>query len=183
MLSRIEFQNVLEIGCGEGVLLYNLRERFGGKDVVGIDIGSADIETAKRNVPFVSFAVGDLYALPFSNGQFDLVLCCEVLEHLQKPEKALSEIKRVSGRYAIFSVPNEPLWRLAHIRELGNTPGHINHWNEKSFVRLVSIYFQITDTVAPPPWIALLVRKTDEKRTGGPTPTKPLALRSTEQYF
>jgi SAM-dependent methyltransferase len=120
-----------------------------------------EIEMAQSNIPFAKCIVASAYDLPFSNSEFDLVICCEVLEHLHDPDLALREIRRVTAKYCILSVPNEPIWRLlnmargAYIPDLGNTPGHINHWTCKSFQLYVDRYFQILETIRPLPWVGL----------------------------
>ena len=56
------------------------------------------------------------------------------------PERALAEMARVARGYLLVSVPREPLWRAlniargAYVRDLGNTPGHLNHWSRRAFV-------------------------------------------------
>ena len=58
----------------------------------------------------------------------------------------------------------EPLWRAlnvlrgAYVRELGNTPGHLNHWSKRSFVELLSRHGEVVEVRAPFPWTMLLVR-------------------------
>jgi hypothetical protein len=71
---------------------------------------------------------------------------------------------RVAGRWLIVSVPREPLWRAlnvargAYLRELGNTPGHLNHWSRGAFVGLLGGYGQVVEIRSPFPWTMLLVR-------------------------
>ncbi len=82
--------------------------------------------------------------LPFAAGEFDLVTAIEVLEHVPDPVHTLAEMARCAERHLLVSVPREPLWRMlnmargAYWRELGNTPGHLNHWSRRSFVRLLA---------------------------------------------
>ena len=88
----------------------------------------------------------------------------EVLEHVDEPERAVAEMARVAARWLLVSVPHEPLWRAlnmargAYLRELGNTPGHVNHWNRRSFVKLLARHGDVVQTRAPFPWTMLLVR-------------------------
>ncbi len=64
-----------------------------------------------------------------------------MLEHVPDPEHTLSEMARCAQRHLLVSVPREPLWRMlnmargAYWSALGNTPGHLNHWSRRSFVR------------------------------------------------
>ena len=102
---------------------------------------------------------------PEAEAQFDLVLACEVLEHLEDPKKALFEIKRVAGKFCIISVPLEPLWRVlnlargAYLGSLGNTPGHVQHWSAKGFRALIERYFAIEQIYYPLPWQVALCKK------------------------
>lgn len=167
LLGRCEFGSVLEVGCGEGLLLRTTEDQFLGKDVTAVDIDPDAVALAKQNAPFADIRVADACSLPFADNQFDLVLCCEMLEHLQNPHKALSEIARVSRMYAILSVPNEPLWRIlnllrgAYVTALGNTPAHVNHWSSKRFATFVSSHFDIVTSERPVPWTMLICKPTD----------------------
>ena len=94
----------------------------------------------------------------FADGEFDLVLAIEVLEHIPQPERALKEIARVCKGHVVFSVPLEPIWRIGnmargrYIGQLGNTPGHVNHWTGKGFQRTVGTFFTIEQAANPMPW-------------------------------
>ena len=76
--------------------------------------------------------------LPFGDGEFAAATAIEVLEHVPDPEHTVAEMARVArGGRLLVSVPREPLWRAlnmargAYLRELGNTPGHLNHWSRR----------------------------------------------------
>ena len=93
--------------------------------------------------------------------EFDYVILLEVLEHIEDYRRALSELFRVARRGVIVSVPNEPLWRalnclrLRYLGDLGNTPGHLNHWSPRRFARLVGEYGTVQEIYRPLPWIML----------------------------
>jgi len=173
LLSNISFESVLDIGCGEGILLHNIQDHLVGKNVFAIDIDHLEIETARKNIPLAKLGVASAYNLPFSDKRFDLTICCEVLEHLQNPDHALREILRVTAKYCILSVPNEPIWRIlnicrgTYIADFGNTPGHVNHWSRRSFQRNISEYFQIVETITPLPWVGVLCRQQDKLESLG----------------
>jgi 2-polyprenyl-3-methyl-5-hydroxy-6-metoxy-1,4-benzoquinol methylase len=171
LISGITCSSIIDVGCGEGILLSHIGGPVSGKRLCGLDADPKEIETARVQAPFARFVVGSIYDLPFRDGQFDLVICTEVLEHLESPEKALKQLSRVAARYCIFSVPNEPIWRIlnmtrgAYMRRLGNTPGHVNHWSRKSFEGYVSSSFHILKVMKPLPWIlALCERKEDPEK-------------------
>src|SRR5262249_56907920 len=102
--------------------------------------------------------------LPFGDGEFDLASAIEVLEHVPDPEHTVAEMARVAQRWILVSVPREPLWRGlnmargAYLRDLGNTPGHLNHWSKRSFVSLLSRHGEVVEARSPFPWTMLLVR-------------------------
>ena len=95
----------------------------------------------------------------------DLVVCCEVLEHLNDPDAALDCVHGVTGKYCLMSVPREPLWRALnlargrYLSSLGNTPGHIRHWSSRSFLRFVSRRFKVLEVRRPIPWTMVLCEK------------------------
>jgi hypothetical protein len=76
----------------------------------------------------------------------------------------LEEMRRVARRHLLVSVPREPLWRVlnvargAYLRDLGNTPGHVNHWSRRGFLELLETYGELVEARAPFPWTMLLVR-------------------------
>jgi SAM-dependent methyltransferase len=102
--------------------------------------------------------------LPFAANEFDLACAIEVLEHVPDPEHTLAEMARCAERHLLVSVPREPLWRMLNMARgaywpaLGNTPGHLNHWSRRSFVRLLSRHGHVTEVRSPFPWTMLLVR-------------------------
>jgi 2-polyprenyl-3-methyl-5-hydroxy-6-metoxy-1,4-benzoquinol methylase len=93
-----------------------------------------------------------------------MVVCCEVLEHLDDPERALRALALLNTEYYVFSVPREPIWRVLnfmrgkYLGQLGNTPGHLQHWSATSFQKLISRYFDIDERRFPLPWTMLLCR-------------------------
>ena len=103
--------------------------------------------------------------LPFADGEFELAAAIEVLEHVPDAEHTVAEMARVArGGHLLVSVPREPLWRGlnmargAYVKDLGNTPGHLNHWSRKAFVALLSRHGTVEEVRSPFPWTMLLVR-------------------------
>ena len=154
---------VLEVGCGEGEIAARLHQRW--PDVVGLDLPDAGLRSSWTQVTGPRFMHGDAARLPFDDGAFDVVVAVEVLEHLRDPAAGLAEMARVSRRHLVLSVPREPIFRAGnlltgrHVRALGNTPGHLNHWRAANFVRFVSRAGAVRDTRLPLPWTIAWVRK------------------------
>lgn len=150
-------RQILEVGAGEGEIAARLQSTFPRSPVVAMDL--PDGETASQwSQRGVTGFFGDMRQLPFVDKSVDLVLGIEVLEHVPDPELALAEIARVCRGVAVMSVPREPIWRVAnmargkYLDELGNTPGHINHWSRRGFVRFVEQSFRVDWAASPFPW-------------------------------
>jgi SAM-dependent methyltransferase len=159
-------QSILDVGCGEGVLVEKWARRLGDKRVVGIDLEDATLqaEWEQRQAPNLEYRVMKAENLPFADGEFDMASAIEVLEHVPDPAHTVAEMARAANRWLLVSVPREPLWRGlnmargAYLRELGNTPGHLNHWSKRSFVSLLSRHGEVVEARSPFPWTMLLVR-------------------------
>lgn len=157
---------ILDAGCGEGFTLNKLFQNKIGSKLEGIDFSKDAISLGKKIHPHLSLRQGDIYKLPYKDNSFDLVLSTEVLEHLKEPEKALKEIIRVSKKYILLSVPNEPFFRLSNflrgknITRWGDDIDHINHWNPKSFQEFIKREkVKIIKIKKPFPWTMILVEK------------------------
>ncbi len=161
LYRKVEPRTVLEVGCGEGRLAHHLirsgrrPERF-----LATDVSLA--RRAEGLDPGIEFAEASIYELPFDEDAFDLVVCCEVLEHLDHPARGLREVSRVARRGVLLSTPREPLWRALNVargkylRDLGNTPGHVQHFGREDLVALAGRYLHVTEVRSPPPWTVLL---------------------------
>jgi 2-polyprenyl-3-methyl-5-hydroxy-6-metoxy-1,4-benzoquinol methylase len=164
--TRAAPTSVLDVGCGEGVLTAEWAERLGDGRIVGIDLEDPKLraEWARRARPNLEFRAEEATRLSFADDEFDLAAAIEVLEHVPEPEATLAEMARVARRHLLVSVPREPLWRGlnmargAYWRELGNTPGHVNHWSKRGFVSLLSRHGAVEQARSPFPWTMLLVR-------------------------
>jgi SAM-dependent methyltransferase len=153
---------VLDAGCGPGVQAAQLAAR--GATVTGVDL-SADLLAIARTRSDATFLQHDLTErMPFADAEFDVATAIEVLEHVPDPAHTVAEMARVAERWLLVSVPREPLWRTvnmargAYLKDLGNTPGHVNHWSKRSFVSLLGRHGDVVEARSPFPWTMLLVR-------------------------
>jgi 2-polyprenyl-3-methyl-5-hydroxy-6-metoxy-1,4-benzoquinol methylase len=167
LFARADPRSLLDVGCGEGVLVERWAQRLGpGRRVVGIDLEDPALqaEWARRTAPNLELCVMRAEALPFGDGEFDVASAIELLEHVPDPGHTLAEMARVAQRWLLVSVPQEPLWRAlnlargAYVRELGNTPGHLNHWSRRSFADLLGRHGEVVELRSPLPWTMALVR-------------------------
>lgn len=163
LCDRVE--TVLEVGCGEGEIAKVVRPTLQLRRYVASDLDEPMVHRAGSQVMQVDFLPADATSLPFRDGSFELIIGCEVLEHIKQPDQALAELVRVGSSWYVLSVPREPLWRglnLArgkYVRAGGNTPGHVNHWSRRGFIKLVSQYLEIIEVTSPLPWTFITARK------------------------
>jgi 2-polyprenyl-3-methyl-5-hydroxy-6-metoxy-1,4-benzoquinol methylase len=166
LMRRAEPRSLLDVGCGEGVLVHRWAQSLPDSRVVGIDLQEESIQAgwAQRQAPNLEYRTMPAEELPFADGEFDLATAIEVLEHVPDPEHTLAEMARCAERHLLVSVPREPLWRMlnmargAYLGQLGNTPGHLNHWSRRSFARLLQQHGEVVELRSPFPWTMLLVR-------------------------
>ncbi|MEZ4298542.1 MAG: class I SAM-dependent methyltransferase [Polyangiaceae bacterium] len=155
--------SVLEVGMGEGFLSGYLSERFPDVRFEGLDTDAESLDRAARLFPRIQTHRGTVYDLRSRAGDFDLVMCCEVLEHLADPARALDEIVSLAPKRAIFTVPHEPYFMLSNllrgknVSRLGNDIDHHNHWGKRSFERLLSSRFDIEVSTTSYPFLLALV--------------------------
>jgi len=149
-------ENALEVGCGEGVIAEKLWRRWG--EVVALDLPDAGLRDDWRTRQGPRYLHASAHQLPFADNRFDVVVAAEVLEHLPDPVGGLHEMARVGRRHLVLSVPREPVFRSCnlvagrYVRDLGNTPGHLNHWSRRGFVRFVSQVAEVREVSTPFPW-------------------------------
>jgi 2-polyprenyl-3-methyl-5-hydroxy-6-metoxy-1,4-benzoquinol methylase len=159
--------SVLDVGCGEGVLSRGWAGRRPDARVVALDVEDAALrrEWSRATPANLSWATTDPGpALPFGDGEFDLVAGIEVLEHVSDPEALLAEMSRCTRRHILVSVPREPLWRTlnlargAYLRRLGDTPGHRHHWGRREFLALAERAGRPVAVRSPLPWTVVLLQ-------------------------
>ncbi len=155
VVNLLKSQNpktLLDVGCGEGFTTREIASSLSDSQIVGVDIEKEFIEYARKYSarPNITYQMEDLFAMPNTTSpQYACVMANELLEHLPDVRSALELFCRLSKRLVLISVPNEPWFRIAnflrgkYIKNLGNTPGHINHWTKPELIRLLSGYGRI----------------------------------------
>lgn len=159
-----DVRTAIEFGCGEGVSTRRLSSHLpAGAAFESSDFDERRVAAARQLNPDIPCAKESLYELDRPDDAFDLVIVLEVLEHLDDPAHAMREIRRVGRKWAILSVPREPLWRfmnlarLKYAASLGNTPGHIQHWSSRAFRKFAGQYGVVRQWRTPLPWTILLL--------------------------
>lgn len=160
-------KDIHEVGCGEGYWINQWATK--GVEIQGSDFSRIAIDLAEQNLnpteQNISLKVKDIYDLRTQEDSATLVVCCEVLEHLEQPRKALEILRNIANPYIILSVPREPIWSILNMLRgkywsaLGCTPGHIQKWSKNEFIALAKEYFEVLEIRSPLPWTMLLGKK------------------------
>lgn len=175
LVERAAPRSIHEIGCGEGYWV--MQWAAAGIAARGSDFSEQVIALAKENarqrsLPAELFATRSIYDLQGPSDGADLLVCCEVLEHLTDPAAGLAALQRAASKHVIVSVPREPIWCVLNMARgkywssWGNTPGHVQHWSSSQFVALVSQYFDVLEVRSPLPWTMLLCEVRHQRNHG-----------------
>jgi SAM-dependent methyltransferase len=152
-------RRILEVGCGEGIVLATLADRLPGAQLDGLELDEAALEEARTRCPRATLVRGDACALPFVDQSFDLVVCLEVLEHLPEPARALRELRRVARAGCLLSVPHEPFFRLGNllrgknVTRLGDPTDHLQHWGARGFAAFCERELAVRIRTGAFPWL------------------------------
>lgn len=165
LAGSIRPKSILEIGCGEGHITEVLLQHTEAS-IRATDLSQTIVDLAQQRIqsPRVSFEAQNIYTQTDQTPPADLVVCCEVLEHLEDPRQGLKKLAQLAHPYALISVPREPLWRIlnfirgAHVKNFGNSPGHIQHWSQRAFLKFTATEFEFLQVRAPIPWTIVLGR-------------------------
>jgi SAM-dependent methyltransferase len=156
-------RTIVEIGCADGYVYDFLRTHVGVSfNYAGFDIDLDALEKAKSRFPGIRFERRSIYDFKASA---ELVLCLEVLEHLDEPTNALRHLATLDADDYIVSVPHEPWFALGnlargrHIATFGNLPDHVNRWTKSALRRDLNPWFEIVKDYSSFPWIAYRLRK------------------------
>ena len=88
---------ILDVGCGEGRHIFGAMDAQSGLNLFGVDMDIPSLEKSNEGLDFfremdfnlVKFLQGSIYNLPFQDNELDIVICSEVLEHLEDYNKAI----------------------------------------------------------------------------------------------
>ena len=117
----LEFKSVLDVGCGNGALLGELEKRS-LLQLVGIDLSEFVIKENGARFPRFRFYAMDVSKRALEE-EFDLVICSEVLEHIDNIAAALVNLRQMCRRYLIITVPT------GRVFPIDQKMGHVRHFS------------------------------------------------------
>ena len=163
MVATIDVKKVLDLGCGEGFVINKLSKFYSYLEITGVDIDTKALDLARNLNPRAKFIECDINNFQCEKKSFELVMLIEVLEHMKKPDEILRIVKNITSKYALISIPHEPLFRISNFLRcknffrLGNDPEHLQNWSKGQFLRLLEKNgFKILKTATPFPWVIVL---------------------------
>lgn len=165
MMAKTNGSSLLDAGCGEGLSIQKILRNRHEFRIYGMDLSFPAVQLAKNLHNQLMFIQGSVLNLPFNDESFQVVICLEVLEHLEKPEQGLRELSRVSGRFIFLSVPNEPYFQIANflrgknLSRWGDDTGHLQHWSSNGFIKFINQQIKVIAWRNSFPWTIALCQK------------------------
>jgi 2-polyprenyl-3-methyl-5-hydroxy-6-metoxy-1,4-benzoquinol methylase len=166
LAARCGAREAHEVGCGEGELSLMLARE--GIRIRGSDVSAEVVDEARRRAAEagldVAYRAAPIESLSAPEDAAELIVCCEVLEHLADAEAGLEKLASLARPWLLVSVPREPIWRvlnlarLRYVSELGNTPGHLGHWSRNNFLAFLRSRVEVVEARSPLPWTIALCK-------------------------
>lgn len=165
MIAKTNGNSLLDAGCGEGLSIQKISRKKQEFRIYGMDLSFPAIQLAKNLRIQSMFIQGNVLNLPFKDESFQVVICLEVLEHLERPDQGLRELSRVSGRFVLLSVPNEPYFQIANflrgknLSRWGDDIGHLQHWSANGYIKFINRQIAVIANRTSFPWTIALCQK------------------------
>jgi len=129
VVQSIAPNSVLDVGCGNGALLGQLRKK---KPVscTGVDLSEAVLALNRSRFPHVQFHLLDISKAALES-TFEVVICSEVLEHIDDVQSALRNLRKMCTGYLLITVPRGPVFPI------DKAMGHVRHFTKESLGSLL----------------------------------------------
>lgn len=118
-LQQLDFQKILDVGCGTGEILKSIKERYSFVQLYGLDISEEMLKQANDKLKgTATLILGDAENITLETNSFDLLLCTDSFHHYPKPQQAISEFYRVlkHGKFLLIA----DYWKPFPIRQIMN---------------------------------------------------------------
>ena len=157
-------KEVLDAGCGLGYGL-EIIAAAGAASVTGVDLDPQAVAEAEKRFGEHAAAIrqGDLRELPLDDDSFDLVICFEAIEHVEGPEKALAELRRVlrPDGVLIISSPNPDAY-------VGGNEFHVHEFRPAELVEAVGSLFEHVASYRQDAWLGSAISAANANGNGSP---------------
>lgn len=99
---------LLDLGCGDGRLA-PMWQAVMGAEAYGLELSPQAVQTAQQMFPFLRYTQGDAVNTGYDDSYFDIVVCQEVLEHIEEQNRLVNECNRIikDGGYLVLTTPNK----------------------------------------------------------------------------
>jgi 2-polyprenyl-6-hydroxyphenyl methylase/3-demethylubiquinone-9 3-methyltransferase len=164
LLPKVKNKRILDVGCGGGFYSFIVAKQ-GACNIVGVDLEKACIKAAQLNLDrkmslSIDGVVADTTKLPFRNESFDLVLCVDVIEHVEADRKVICELFGLLKPQGFLVISSQNSFSLNFLLEgffyrivrrekwMGWDTSHVRFYNPKSFSHLLQDFkiFKIVGT-------------------------------------
>jgi len=129
-LQKLNFDSLLDVGCGNGEFLIEVSRAFNGTKLTGCDLSHATVKSNRNNLPQVEFHTLDLNETAL-NQKFDVVVCMEVIEHCSDYQTSIQHLAAMTREHLVISVPCGPLFQIDHM------VGHIKHFSPEEIISAI----------------------------------------------
>lgn len=128
-----DVKSVVDVGCGMGVNVKRIHAKFPQLRITGTDISPKSLEMAEKYVgksELINYAAVDIATGPLP-ATYDLVLCSQVLEHIENDRKALESLAGMCAKYLLITVPSGRYNRTSKV------VGHHRHYSKAELLEKV----------------------------------------------
>ena len=141
MIRPLKFNSVLDVGCGQGSFLTELKLNFPHIVPNGIDISSSALALARQRLPDGNFSALDISEKSLDE-KYDLVVCSEVLEHIPDDVSAIANLRQMTKNYLLVTTPQ------GRMRQFETQIGHVRNYSRGELVaKLESNGFAVLSVV------------------------------------
>lgn len=118
-LQQLDFQKILDVGCGTGEILKSIKERYSFVQLYGLDISEEMLKQANDKLKgTATLILGDAENITLETNSFDLLLCTDSFHHYPNPQQAISEFYRVLKHEKFLLIAD--YWKPFPIRQIMN---------------------------------------------------------------
>jgi 2-polyprenyl-3-methyl-5-hydroxy-6-metoxy-1,4-benzoquinol methylase len=127
IIKNLGVKNIADVGCGSGQLIKKISKNIQGLNLTGFDVSQKIIDINKNNYKDAEFFCLNLNDDVIIDRKFDMVICCEVIEHLRNWEKSIETLSKLAlpGGYVLITTQSGKIHK--HHEALG----HLKHFNKK----------------------------------------------------